>query len=171
MYEITPQQLNVFLGLTVSNMKHYDNRYKFIVELMYKTGARANEVLSFDRWDKISNDVFTLQPQKGNNLRIFNTSALPAAFNTNFNIGNDFFNGLSYRQLEYSIHDLYMPNYFIIQDVKRVCHLYRHNFAKQLKLQNKTDQQIADKMGERELRSANKYTYSIIRARYPMDFV
>ncbi len=166
MYSVSNVELNQFLLSIVGTNNNLDNRYRFALELLYKVGVRAGEAISFNYWLKINDQTYSLQPQKHNNLRVFDITELPNNFSTYFDSGADFYSGFTYNQLEYGVSKLFSSNRFMVGTKFLTTHIFRHNYAKQCKFNNMTNLQIQIKMGERWLSSAENYIDSNIFSFY-----
>lgn len=132
-----------------------------VFEIMYYKGVRAQEATNLERWYFINPTTIILSPLKYNDKRTFNKEELPASF-------LDYLK--SYPQIPYFFNydrtnylfNLY-TNYssIYIGEKKSTLHLFRHNFVKKLVAEGKTDTQIQQILGERQLRSAQAYINSV----------
>lgn len=149
------------LGVVYSPNLYAENM-GIAAHLQYLTGARANDVLSFERWTLLANGNIQLAPQKGNLNRVFTPSEIDSKFYYYISNGINIFDGLFYRKYCYYVERCLYANAFTIGRKSVNTHLFRHLYAKRLQSQGLTDVVIKEKMGERKLQSAQGYIYSSI---------
>lgn len=159
---ITDTELNTMLFNVLDNEELYSTELQILAELQYTTGCRITEGLEFTRWTLLGNGNIQLQPQKSNNLRVFDPSiTINKYFGGVINNVNTT-NGLHYRKYNYYIEKIIGFNNFTIGNKGVSSHLFRHNFAKQLKVNGMSDNDIKNSLGEITQQSANHYIYSQI---------
>jgi integrase len=140
----------------------YSKALKMCANVQFMTGARANDVLDFSRWAYIGSSTFTLNPQKGNLQRVFNVSELPPAFAAMLQANINPFNRIFYRKYEYYVNQVIGWRLLECGDRGLSTHIFRHNYARQLKVNGWSDNDIRLKLGETHLSSAQAYIYSNI---------
>lgn len=137
-----------------------NEEYRFLYEVLYYSGCRINDVLEFNRWSVLMNGNVQLQPQKGNNLRVFQSVELPYLFYDNLINNYNCFENILYGKAEYHLKTL-INKYDIRRNKKKLTtHLFRHNYAKKLHDIGKTDTEIQLILGEKHLISAQNYINS-----------
>lgn len=157
---LTNLQIDEICVFAMNGKTLYNRQLKIIAEIQYITGARANDVIEFNRWSEYNSTQLLLQPQKGNNARIFNKS----------DINNDFVYGVvnnenilefeTFRKYDYYL-KLTLNRFGLSVGNKGInTHIFRHNYAKKLKDDGSTDVEIKDLLGEVRQSSANSYIYS-----------
>lgn len=157
---ISNSQLDNILLEVISNNVVIDEQYRLLYEVLYCTGCRVNDLLEYNRWNVLMNGKVQLQPQKGNNLRIFDSSTLPAIFYDSLINNYNLFDNILYGKVEYNLLRL-INKYDIRRNKKKITtHLFRHNYAKKLKEVGKTDVEIQSILGEKHLISAQNYINS-----------
>lgn len=157
---INSVELNDILSNNLEQLKYnyFDRAYSF--ELMFKTGCRVNETLELNRWNIINDNEISLQPQKGNLLRVFNKSIFENNFINAIENNLPISTNLTTDKLRYNLQQHFLDYGFIIGKKRSISHIFRHNYAKQLKLNGSTDLEIKSIMGEKKLSSAMAYIYS-----------
>ena len=150
------------LSQALSSQLLYSKELKICANMQYMTGARANDVLNFTRWTLLANGNVQLQPQKNNLLRLFTPEEIDSNFYEALVIDSNCFEGLFYRKYEYYLERILHSHIFRVNQ-KPVCtHLFRYNYARKMKENGFTDAEIKEKLGERQLTSAQAYIYSQI---------
>lgn len=156
------QKLDQWLFTRLGVFNHYVLSASFSLELMYITGCRASEALDFSKWLLLGNGNVALDPLKGNNKRIIDLGFFYQKFEEKWLVGESFFGGLTYRQLNYYTDKFFGNQKFWNLSKSLECHLFRHNYAKRLVRMGLSDIEVKDKMGERNQSSADQYIYSNI---------
>ena len=159
---ITDSELdNVCIDI-IDSIKVYDVLYSEVCVLLYVSGCRCNDVLERNRWKLLLDNRLELTPQKNNNKRYFNQEEVTEYWYSSFLLDVDCFFDIDYRKFNYYL-EMSLNKYYLMTFSKRIStHIFRHNFARKLKLQGLTDNQIKDRLGEKQLSSAQKYIYSQI---------
>lgn len=159
---ISNTDLENTLSSALSNQLLYSKELKICANMQYMTGARANDILNFSRWTLLANGNVQLQPQKNNLLRIFTPEEVDSGFYSALVDNYNYFEGLYYRKYEYYLERILHSHIFRVNQ-KPVCtHLFRYNYARKMKENGFTDVDVKDKLGERQLVSAQAYIYSQI---------
>lgn len=155
----------------ICNCVHkYERVYYPFFEVMYDLGVRAVESYDISRWRIDSSGAIILQPQKGNDVRVFDSDLLSSVFlsyvkgeiNVPVYINYDRLNGAFRRYTMY--HGIYVGN------KKSSLHLFRHNFVKQQMLLGYSDEEIQQMLGERNVESALSYINSVFRNKQIKEF-
>lgn len=129
-------------------------------DALYHLGIRATEALMPSIWSFPSENTVVLQPHKGNNMRFFLRSDMPVDFLYSLEFPEFVEVVPSYSQLNY-LFSIYMYyGKIFIGKKSSTLHLFRHNYVKKLKSSGLTDIEIQNKIGEKELSSAEQYIYS-----------
>lgn len=159
---ITDIDLNTTLSQALNNNLLYTKKLYTCASMQFMTGCRANDVLKFNNWTLLGNGNLQLQPQKNNLLRIFEPSEVNNDFYNAIVENESYLDGLFYRKYQYYMEKILHTKYFKINDKPVSTHLFRYNYARQMKANGFTDVQIKEKLGERQLSSAQAYIYSQI---------
>lgn len=159
---ITDNELNTILYETIYTNRSIEPEIRLLIEILYSTGCRINDVLEYERWTVLMNGNIQLQPQKRNNLRIFGPGELPTLFYDNLVNGINTFDGYYYDKCEYYINEILRKNAIKRNKKYLTTHLFRHNYCKKLHNLGMTDEQIQLKLGLLNLASAQNYIYSIL---------
>lgn len=158
--------LNSQLQQVLSSGKLYVPPVRLAAEIMYLTGCRAVESITPDMWERLSFKSYILHPQKGNNDRVITNTAIPDLFDGILQSGSNFFNNINYDKLKYHMNLALINRQYRVGNKDTVCHIFRHNYAKQLALQGYTDEDIQHDLGEVNLESAQGYINSEIFGYY-----
>lgn len=159
---ISNNDLEEYMYKTVHNNLFYRHEVRDLFKVMYYTGCRISDVLSYSNWVVLLDGRVQLQPLKGNNLRYFEVHELPDYFYNNIVNNVNQFNGLFYGACEYHLKQITDTKDFRQSNKKLTTHLYRHNYAKKLHDSSKTDEEIRIILGETNISSARNYIYSSI---------
>lgn len=154
--------LDAILNAAKDHPKLYTPQLKMVARMQYLTGARANDVLQFSRWTLLYDLTVQLQPQKGNNLRLFLPEEIDPEFYGCLVDNINPFAGLHYRKYEYYLSQILNNNWFYIGSKKAGSHLFRHNYARKLKDSGMSDAMVMAKLGEVSTTMANFYIYRTI---------
>lgn len=165
MYIISDEQLNNFLQEKLQ-MKYFFWLHELLpFQVMYATGCRAKESIQLQRWEILNELTVTLQPQKSNDIRIFNSADLPAAFISEISSPSGKLAELNYSKLNYRLSGVIDRYGLVIGNKDSSLHLFRHNYAKQLIISGSTNAQVKTKLGERTQKAADSYIYSVITSK------
>lgn len=133
--------------------------YGYIFETLEKTGIRAKE-LTKCRWSKVADNVYTLQPQKANNVRIFKEEDLTEYYVKYINDYDITLFDVSYSSmLRYFNLSLYP--YTVTYEKKMIgLHFFRHLYIKKLSFINMNFTDIKSKLGYKSDDMLKTYLYS-----------
>lgn len=159
---ISDSDLNTCITDIFTNELLYTKKLFICANMQYLTGCRANDVLKFENWSVLMSGDIQLQPQKNNLLRVFSPLEIDSDFYSALLVNTNYLSGLMYRKYQYYIERILHTKYFRINDKPVSTHLFRYNYARQMKANGFTDVEIKDKLGERQLTSAQAYIYSQI---------
>lgn len=159
---ITDSELNTILYEAFYTNRSIESEIRLLIEILYSTGCRINDILEYERWSVLMNGNIQLQPQKRNNLRIFEPADLPTLFYDNLVNDINTFDGYYYDKCEYYINEILRKNAIKRNKKYLTTHLFRHNYCKKLHNLGMTDEQIQLKLGLLNLASAQNYIYSIL---------
>lgn len=155
-------ELSNILANAINDERLYSYGLIALAELQYLTGCRVNEGLEFSRWQVLGNGNIQLQPQKGNNLRVFDPSIKTCRYFQDL-IKNEYScTGIFYRKYCYYLDKILYSHMFSIGGKGVNSHLFRHNYARVNKLLGHTDNEIRIMLGEVTQQSADHYIYSEI---------
>lgn len=153
--------LDEFCLSIVVNSKARNLYFADFLLLLYNTGIRFNE-RNKTLWSIKDVMSYNLKALKRNELRTVSKSLLPISF-------LEYLNGAIIPAYEISFSTfnrqlLYLfPSMPIYQGEKLILsHIFRHNFAKKLKIEGYSDIMIQKVMAEKMLSSAQHYIYSEI---------
>jgi len=143
---------------------YYPSSYA-LFDLLRSTGCRIKEATIRTRWS-VTPPTFQLKPLKGNNIRDFTTADLSqTAVNYLINFP-PYPQEIPQRKYQVQF-DNFKANRIILRGEKPIStHLFRHNYARQLRQSGLTDIQIQKKLGETQLASALEYLNTSIRSNY-----
>jgi integrase len=147
------QDLNRFLNLVSTQSQTY--WIAFYVQ--YVTGCRFMELADITRWQIVDSLTFTLQPEKGNNLRTFEKSILPATFLNMIQSQSTYFNGLTLSTGSYYFKRSYFGKRIWHEDKEITTHLFRHHICKKLYDEGNTRLTIKNFLGEVNIDNSNGY--------------
>lgn len=169
-YIVSDSQLNSLCVFLKNNSSYYYSYVNHYFELMYLTGCRANEAVNYRLWHPSGDLVINLLPLKFNNQREFLINYINCFLIDNLIASNFSVFSVNYSKINYHILNQIRYYKITIGDKSSSCHLFRHNFAKQLKLAGKSDLEIKHILGERNQSSANSYIYSVIKSEHLLPF-
>lgn len=149
--------------------KHEQIFYPFF-EVMYDLGVRAVESFDISRWRIDASGVVILQPQKNNDVRIFDKNLLSDTFISYIKGELKVPEFINYDRLNSAFRRYTMYYNIFVGNKKSSLHLFRHNFVKQQMLLGYGDEEIQQILGERNLKSAQAYTNSVYRNRQIKEF-
>lgn len=159
---ITNNELDSICRETLELSSIIDPNLTILYDIMYRTGCRINDVLEFNRWTVLMNGNIQLEPQKNNNLRVFQESELPSIFYDNLVNNYNFLNGYFYGKCEYHLKSIINKYDIRRYDKKITTHIFRHNYAKKMSDTGMTNEQVRVKLGEKQLSSATGYISSVL---------
>ena len=132
-----------------------------VFEIMYYKGVRAQEATNLERWYFINPYTVILSPLKYNDKRTFDKDELPTSFLDYLKSYPQIPYFFNYDRTNYLFNQFSLYSQIYIGDKKSTLYLFRHNFVKKLVAEGKTDTQIQQILGERQLRSAQTYINSV----------
>lgn len=153
------QSLLVFLN-------HMQKHLPFLLpqyECMYYLGCRSIEAVERDRWEFVENRFLILRTSKKNNQRIFNIYDVPFTFVEYLENSQLNDNSVTYQKLNYNFCKYFLYSHIYIGNKESRLHLFRHNYVKLLIDQGFTNEEIKDKLGEKNQSSADIYINSVFR--------
>ena len=159
---INDSDLNSVLYDARDNDLLYSTELQLIADVQFRTGCRIGEAIQFNRWTLLGNGNIQLQPQKSNNLREFDPTVIRAKYFDYVIANTDLFSSVGYRKYNYYLEKVLNYHQFTIGNKSVSSHLFRHNYARQLKLLGVSDDNIRINLGEVTQQSANHYIYSQI---------
>jgi len=155
------RKVNEFVNLS----KNLYNPFAITLSLLQSTGIRSSELQSLN-WELLDDNKFLLYTLKNSSPRIFEASELNEEFIDYLLNPSKKKLIINYTTLLYYL-ELLQKNYrFFLKDKNLLLHMFRHAYAKRLKLQGLTDIEIQLKMAEKNLKSAQHYIYSEIKYYY-----
>ena len=95
---INDTDLNNTMLSVLQDENLYSVELKEIAQLQYKTGCRITEALEFNRWTLLGNGNIQLQPQKGNNLRVFDPTIVLCKYFDKVIASNNIYSNIFYRK-------------------------------------------------------------------------
>ena len=149
--------------------KHEQIFYPFF-EVMYDLGVRAVESFDMSRWRIDASGVVILQPQKGNDVRIFDKNLLSSTFLSYIKGEINIPDYINYDRLNSAFRRYTMYYNIYVGNKKSSLHLFRHNFVKQQMLLGYSDEEIQQILGERNIKSAQAYISSVYRNKQFKEF-
>jgi hypothetical protein len=117
--------------LVNANLPYYQQFNEAFVVLRL-TGCRVSELFEIDRWSHLGDDVYSLQPQKGNTLRVVQLNTDCSDFQAAIQNQVKPFGGLTKYQL-YNVYDR-VKGWDLLQSGEKDISLYvfRYRYTKQL---------------------------------------
>lgn len=159
-YTFTELQDN--LQLFLFHVAHVSQSYSIAFKIMYHTGCRFSELRSISRFSFTALNQIQLTPLKNSNNRIFSTENIPTEFLNFITTQNNYFQMLNLSTASYYF-KVYFAHKAVYHNTKLLTtHLFRHHFAKSLKNQGLSDQEIQQVLGEKDIRNSNNYIYSAL---------
>ena len=149
--------------------KHEPIFYPYF-EVMYDLGVRAVESFDMSRWRVDVSGAVVLQPQKGNDVRIFDKNLLSSTFLSYIKGEINIPDYINYDRLNSAFRRYTMYYNMYVGNKKSSLHLFRHNFVKQQMLLGYSDEEIQQILGERNIKSAQAYINSVYRNKQFKEF-
>jgi integrase len=148
----------------LSDIKDFDPIMYSVFNTMSLIGARFNDVYLLDNWTVVNDDIFTLQPLKGNHKRIFTSKELdPLLVNQllkSFNI----YHNISYSNSLFWFKRIFKDHTLRCKNKSIKTHLFRHLKAHNMLSDGFEPSEIKDYLGEKHQSSADQYIFSIIKS-------
>ena len=154
-------------------LNHIQKHLPFLLpqyECMYYLGCRSVEVIERSRWEFIEDSFLLLQPGKNNNQRIFKANSVPNSFLEYLKSESLDHNFATYQKLNYNFNKYFIYSHIYVGNKECRLHLFRHNYVKTLISQGFTNEEIKDKLGEKNQSSADMYINSMFRTS-PYDLI
>ena len=160
MYPYNFQSLQAYLQGFLNTIERISPTYHLAFSVQYVTGCRFNELRQISRFSIIDSSDFSLQPQKGNNLRTLPISMIPPEFISMIQAQDDYFQGLTQSTASYYFRTFYFGKRIFHNNKQLTTNLFRHHFCKALYNSGYTVSQIAYNLGERDKKNAENYIFS-----------
>ena len=160
MYPYDFQSLQKDLQGFLNTIERISPTYHLAFSVQYVTGCRFNELRQISRFSIIDSTDFSLQPQKGNNLRTLPISILPPEFISMIQAQDDYFQGLTQSTASYYFRTFYYNKRIFHDNKQLTTNLFRHHYCKYLYNAGYSISQIANNLGERDLKNAENYIFS-----------
>ena len=160
MYPYNLQSLQTDLQGFLNTIERISATYHLAFRVQYVTGCRFNELRQISRFSIIDSTDFSLQPQKGNNLRTLPISIIPPEFISMIQAQDDYFQGLTQSTASYYFRTFYFGKRIFHNNKQLTTNLFRHHFCKSLYNSGYTVSQIAYNLGERDQKNAENYIFS-----------
>lgn len=156
MTELTTAQILGIINDFMSFIPSWYPQSIDIFSLLKDTGCRIQEATDPIRWRRLGSD-YALKPLKGNDIRTFSTAELSQNTIVYLNNFPNYPQEIPMRKYQQQF-DYFKGNVTILRGQKEIStHLFRHNYARQLRVNGLTDVQVQNKLGERTLSSALEY--------------
>lgn len=140
-YQLTPIQLNDEINRAINIVQDSDKQLFDILELLYLTGIRANEVFNLSSWSILDAYYMRLVTSKSNEIRIVHKSNIPYEI---------------LKMYENQVSNFYHNYATLLNDIKKILpkfyfgtfinaspiHCFRYNYIKQMKLNGFSNQAI-----------------------------
>jgi hypothetical protein len=144
---LTLNRLNeIATEIIIAEYPYYEVLREFF-KLFYHFGIRTNEAFQISRWSFISGNTYTLQPQKGNNLRTLilddNFTAFKAAIIGQYKP----FNGRTVSQALHLFDTIRTFMRIYSNDKEITLYLFRYRFVRRMYQEGYSIAQIAATMG------------------------
>lgn len=160
MYPYNFQSLQTDLQGFLNTIERISATYHLAFRVQYVTGCRFNELRSINRFKIVDSTDFSLQPQKGNNLRTLPISIIPSEFLSMIQAQDAYFEGLTQSTASYYFRTFYYGKRIFHNNKQLTTNLFRHHFCKSLYNSGYTVSQIAYNLGERDQKNAENYIFS-----------
>lgn len=154
------QSLQSDLQGFLATIERISATYHLAFSVQFFTGCRFNELRQISRFSIIDSTQYTLQPQKGNNVRILPLNLLPPDFVAMIQTQSDYFEGLTQSTASYYFRSFYYNKRIFHDNKQLTTNLFRHNYCKYLHNAGYSILQIAFDLGERDQKNAENYIFS-----------
>lgn len=148
----------------------YEQVFYPFFEVMYDLGVRAVESYDISRWRIDASGAVVMQPQKGNDVRIFDKELLSSTFLSYIKGEISVPDYINYDRLNGAFRRYTMYHGIFVGNKKASLHLFRHNFVKQQLLLGYSEEEIQQMLGERNIESAQAYVNSVYRNKQIKEF-
>lgn len=156
-YVLNNSELNNFLLCVISNIRPHNAEFREVLEVLYDTGLRSEEVINKNRWAVKSLDILEVKTCKYSSSREIKISSINQVFAHSIITGYDRYILVNYSSLNYFFSSAMMGKRFRVGGKRIFLHLFRYNFIRQLEQNGKTFNEIVAIMGHKE--KANTYAY------------
>lgn len=159
---LSDEQLKNLLQGVVSPKWGYPPCLFDAYSVLYASGCRREELLDRSRWSLLANNVISLLPMKGNNIRYFQVLDLPSTFVFYVANGGSYFSFLSSYKLVYYFKRFSPYPPLKVKGKVSVLHLFRHNYVRQKVVAGLSDSEIVTLMGWQNESVLQHYKESIV---------
>ena len=132
MYPYNFQSLQTDLQGFLNTIERISPTYHLAFSVQYVTGCRFNELRQISRFSIIDSTQYSLQPQKGNNLRILQLNLLPPDFIAMIQSQDAYFEGLTQSTASYYFRTFYFNKRIFHDNKQLTTNLFRHHYCKYL---------------------------------------
>jgi hypothetical protein len=133
--------------------------------VLFMTGCRREELVSFNRWSVVDINTIALAPLKGNLQRTFTVDEVPDFWWNAVTTSTNIYEGFRISKVNYYIKQLQLMA--LETDGKfLLSNQFRHNYAKKLYYSGLTYEQIRVKMGENTLSVVQGYVNDAIYTQF-----
>ena len=160
MYPYNFQSLQTDLQGFLNTIERLSATYHLAFRVQYVTGCRFNELRQISRFSIIDSTQYSLQPQKGNNLRTLQLNLLPPEFISMIQAQDTYFEGLTQSTASYYFRTFYFNKRIFHDNKQLTTNLFRHHYCKYLYNAGYSIAQIANHLGERDQKNAENYVFS-----------
>ena len=160
MLPYSDENLQLDLQVFLSHVATLSQSYYVAFNVMYHYGCRFSELRQINRFSNIDSYLFSIMPEKNNNIRTLSKNNLDSIFANFIATQNDYFKMLNLATGSYYFRKFYAKKIVYHETKVLTTHLFRHNYAKSLKLQGLSDLRIQIELGEKDIRNSNNYIYS-----------
>lgn len=140
----------------------YYEQFREAFKLLYVTGCRIQEIFEISRWSSVSDTVFLVQPQKGNNVRQVILDSDFQAFKSAVLNQYSPFLGMSVYQFTNLLGRIRTWDYMFSGDKEISFYVFRYRYIKTLYSKGFTIEQIAAAMGYLEFNTVQNYIDAMI---------
>lgn len=158
---ITPLELDKILTELLEFTSQNDYQLFNSIHFLYVTGCRSAEI-NLNKWSIDEDGIYTLVPCKHNNERKFLKEELPSHFIKCYEVQDISSYMIPYSSIKRGIQSNLLGKKFKIGKKYLHTHIFRHNYAKKLRVNGYSNEEIKEKMGEKYLSSAMGYIHSDI---------
>jgi hypothetical protein len=161
LYPIDNTQLNLICQFYTTTKPPFYSLVQSAMQDLYNTGCRPSEIIKFDLWqqDPGNSDNWQLQPLKGNNIRTIPKNLLSDSLN--YAIQNQIkpYQGLTVRQIEYSMKQIAPFGVVTTDDKFAICYCFRYNKVRLLLAEGYDQSFISQYFGWIEPTIQAQYSY------------
>lgn len=154
------QSLQSDLQGFLNTIERISATYHLAFRVQYVTGCRFNELRQISRFSIIDSTQYSLQPQKGNDLRTLQLNLLPPEFISMIQAQDTYFEGLTQSTASYYFRTFYYNKRIFHDNKQLTTNLFRHHYCKYLHNAGYSITQIASLLGERDQKNAENYIFS-----------